>query len=73
MLIKQFYLRLKADLMDLTPEEHRHHITDMKITSLHQVLGMFRSVMIKNNKLIEENKFLNEELKTLANVLGIDR
>lgn len=69
---KEFYKRLKADLLDNTHPEHRHIIKDLQITSLEQVLGIFRSVMIRNNNHIEEAIVLKRELKSLCNVLGID-
>lgn len=68
---KQFYKRLKVDLLDNTHPEHRHHLKDLNITSLEQVLGIFRSVMIRNSSQYDESIKMRKELKHLMDVLGV--
>lgn len=68
---KEFYKRLKDDMIDNTNKDRQHLIKDIKITSLEQVLGIFRSVMIKNYIQYEESILLRKEIKNLCNVLGI--
>lgn len=68
---KEFYKRLKVDLLDNTHPEHRHLIKDIEITSLEQVLGIFRSVMIRNSAQIDEAVQMKKEIKNLCSVLGI--
>jgi hypothetical protein len=68
---KEFYKRLKFDLMEHTLPEYRDIIKDLEIVSLEQVTGIFRSVMIRNNQLVEDNAKHLKELKNLCSILGI--
>ena len=68
---KEFYARLKEDMIANTDKNRQHLIKDIKITSLEQVLGLFRSVMIKNSIQYEESIQMRKELKNLCSVLGI--
>ena len=68
---KEFYKRLKLDLVENTLPEFKHIVEDIEITSLEQVLGIFRSVMIRNNQLVDDNNKCGKELKNLCNILGI--
>lgn len=68
---KEFYKRLKIDLIDNSHPEHKYIIKDIQITSLEQVLGIFRSVMIRNSAQIDESIQMRKELKALCSVLDI--
>ena len=69
---KQFFTRLAKELHDNTHPTHQHLVKDLQITSLPQVLGIIRSVMIRNNNHMEEAVELRKNLKELCNVIGID-
>jgi ABC-type molybdate transport system ATPase subunit len=68
---REFYKRLKDDMLANTDKNRQHLIKDIQITSLEQVLGLFRSVMIKNSIQYEESIQMRKELKNLCSVLGI--
>lgn len=70
--LKTFYKRLAKDLYENTHPDHREIIKNLKITSLEQTLGIFRSVMIRNTSQIEDAKAMKKELKALAHVIGLE-
>jgi hypothetical protein len=71
MTTKEFYKRLSTDLYDNTHPNYQHLVKDLKITSLEQVLGVFRSIMIRNNASVDEAIKMKKDLKGLMDVLGL--
>lgn len=68
---KEFYKRLATDLYENTHPNYQHLVKDLKITSLEQVLGLFRSIMIRNTTSVDEAIKMKKDLKGLMDVLGL--
>lgn len=68
---KEFYKKLSDEVYQCTHPDVREMVKDLKITSLDQVLGMFRSVMLRNWQLMDDGVEMNKQIKKLKDVVGM--
>jgi hypothetical protein len=68
---REFYKRLAKEIKENVHPTVADSVRNLEITSLHQVLGIVRSIMIRNNQNLDEAMALKKELKALCNILDI--